>query len=337
MKNQASLRREHEAIRNNVGFFDFTHETLEVTGKDSKDFLDYICVNDVDGMKKGDALYTTMVKEDANTVDDVIIFYYGGDKFWITTALIEDLKKWLKANVEDRDVKFNDISNTTALYAVQGPKSKDVLNDILKDSVDDLGYFEFKETQVDDIDVMASRTGFTGELGYELHFDKKGTEKIVNALKEKGKAYDIEELTTNVIVSSLPTEKGYVTSDDFLGANPVELGLEWSVDCEKDFIGKEKLCVLKEEGPARNLLGFSLGDKETKIEKDDRVKLDGKDIGKVTTYTYGYTVGEYIGYALVDRVAKEGDKVVIESSDGDVEVTLKDRTFYDPKGKRVRG
>lgn len=337
MKNQELFRKEHEAIRNNVGFFDFTHETLEVTGKDSKDFLDYICVNNVDNMKKGDALYTTIIKEDANTVDDVIVFYYGGDKFWITTALIEDLKKWLKGNVENRDVNFKDISDTTALYAVQGPKSKDVLNDILKDNIDDLGYFEFKETLVDDLEVMASRTGFTGELGYEQHFDKKGTEKIVNALKEKGKAYGIEEITTDVIVSSLPTEKGYITSDDFLGANPVELGLEWSVDCDKDFIGKEKLCVLKEEGPERNLLGFSVGDKDLKIEKNDKVKLDGKDIGEVTTYTYGYTVGEYIGYALVDRVAKEGDKVVIVTADGDVEVALQERMFYDPKGERVRG
>ncbi|OLS02368.1 aminomethyltransferase family protein [Tissierella creatinophila] len=337
MKNQELLRKEHEAIRNNVGFFDFTHETLEVTGKDAKDFLDYVCVNDVENMKKGDALYTTILKEDANTVDDVIVFYYGEDKYWITTALMKELSKWLKDHVGDKDVNFKDITANTALYAVQGPRSKDVLNDILEDSVDDLGYFQFKETKVDDIYVMASRTGFTGELGYELHFDPKYTDKIVDKLKEKGKSYDLEEITTDVIVSSLPTEKGYITSADFLGANPVELGLEWSVDCEKDFIGKQKLCVLKEEGPKRNLLGFKVGDKDAKIEKGNKVKLNGETIGEVTKYTYGYTVDEYIGYALVDSKANKGDKVVIVTSDGEVEVTLQERMFYDPKGERVRG
>ena len=337
MKDQERLRKEHEAIRNNVGFFDFTHETLEVTGKDAKDFLDYVCVNDVENMKKGDALYTTILKEDANTVDDVIVFYYGGDKYWITTALMPELKKWLNENVGDREVSFNDITADTALYAVQGPKSNEVLNDLLEDNIDDLGYFEFKETKVDDIYVMASRTGFTGELGYELHFDPKYTDRVVDKLKEKGKAYGLEEITTDVIVSSLPTEKGYITSADFLGANPVELGLEWSVDCEKDFIGKGKLCVLKEEGAKRNLLGFTVGNKDAKIEKQDKVKLNGEIVGKVTKYTYGYTVDEYIGYALVDSVVNKGDKVVIETSDGDVEVTLQERMFYDPKGERVRG
>lgn len=337
MKNQELLRKEHEAVRNKVGFFDFAHDILEVTGTDARKFLDYICVNVISDLKAKEASYTTILNEDADALDDVIVFYHGDDKYWITTLFMEELQKWVKKHVGDMDVNFKDVTGETALYSVQGPNSRDVLNDLLEDNVDDLGYFQFKETKLGDIDVIASRTGFTGELGYELYFHPKYTDKIVEGLNEKGKKYGIEEITTDVTLTSLPTEKGYITVDDFKGANPIELGLEWSVDCEKDFIGKDKLCVLKEEGPDRNLLGFTVKDKAAEIEKGDKVKLDGEIIGEVTTYTYGFTVEEYIGYALVDKKAKKDDKVKIVSEKGEVEATLQERMFYDPKGKKVRG
>lgn len=337
MKNQEQLRKEHEAVRNKVGFFDFAHDILEVTGEDSTEFLDYIFVNEIGVMDANTASYTTMLNEKSDALDDVIVFYHGGDKYWVTTLFMEELLIWLKAHRGRMDVKLNDITEETALYAVQGPNSKDVLNDMLKDNVSDLGYFEFKETKFEDIDVMVSRTGFTGELGYELYFHPKYTDRIVKGLHENGKSYGIVEVTSDVTLTSLPAEKGYITVDDFKGANPIELGLEWSVDCEKDFIGKAKLCILKEEGADRNLLGFKVGDEDAKIEKDDKVKLNGEEVGEVTTYTYGFTVEEYIGYAMVDKKAKKGDKVTIETSHGEVEAELQERMFYDPKGERVRG
>ncbi|MGO1468446.1 MAG: aminomethyltransferase family protein [Tissierella sp.] len=336
MKNQELLRKEHEAVRNKVGFFDFAHDILEVTGKDAEKFLDYICVNVISELEPKSASYTTILNKDADALDDVIVFYHGGDKYWITTLFMEELQKWVNKHVGDMDVNFKDVTEETALYSVQGPKSNEVLNDLLKDKVDDLGYFEFKDTKLDDIDVIASRTGFTGELGYELYFHPKYTDKIVAGLKEKGKAYGIEEITTDVTLTSLPTEKGYITVDDFEGANPIELGLDWSVDCDKDFIGKDKLCVLKKEGPKRNLLGFTVEKETDEVEKGDKIKLNGEEVGEVTTYTYGFTVEEYIGYALVDAKAKKGDKVQIVTSKGEVEGTLQERMFYDPKGERVR-
>jgi glycine cleavage system T protein (aminomethyltransferase) len=247
MKNQELLRKEHETVRNKVGFFDFAHDILEVTGKDAKCFLDYICVNVISDLEKNNASYTTILNKDAEALDDVIVFYHGGEKYWISTLFIDELLKWLNQHKGDRDVEFKDITDQTSLYSVQGPNSRKVLNDILKDNIDDLKYFEFKNTKIDDIDVIVSRTGFTGELGFELYFHPKYTDRIVKELKEKGEAYGIREITTDVTLTSLPTEKGYITVDDFKGADPIELGLEWSVECEKDFIGKAILCKLKEE------------------------------------------------------------------------------------------
>lgn len=336
--NRELLKKEHEAVRNKVGFFDFAHDILEVTGKDAQDFLDFMCVNVISELKPMNASYTTILNENADALDDVIVFYHGDDKYWVTTLFMESLQKWFNSHLGDRDVKFKDITEETALYAVQGPNSKKVINKILKDSVDDLGYFEFKNTMLDDIDVMVSRTGFTGELGYELYFHPKYTDKIVKALKEKGEEFGILEVTTDVTLTSLPTEKGYITVNDFKGANPIELGLEWSVDCDKDFVGKDKLCVLKEEGPERKLVGIEVEGDNIEIKKGDVVKSDGKEIGTITTFTYGFTVDKYIGYALIDsKYANEGDKLTVVSNGKDIEATIVEgRIFYDVKGERVR-
>ena len=335
--NRELLKKEHEAVRNKVGFFDFAHDILEVTGKDAKDFLDYMCVNVISELKPMNASYTTILNENAEALDDVIVFYHGDDRYWVTTLFMDSLQKWFNSHAKD-DVNFKDITKETALYAVQGPNSKEVLNKILKDSVDDLEYFEFKNTMLDDIEVMVSRTGFTGELGYELYFHPKYTEKIVKALKEKGEEFGIVEVTTDVTLTSLPTEKGYITVNDFKGANPIELGLEWSVDCDKDFVGKAKLCVLKEEGPERRLVGIEVEGDNIEIKKGDVVKSDGKEIGSITTFTYGFTVGKYIGYALIDsKYANEGDKLTVVSNGKDIEATIVEgRIFYDVKGERVR-
>ncbi len=126
-----------------------------VEGKDARKFLDYIFVNDVAKMNKGEALYTSMLNEDGDVLDDLILFCRESDKFWVTTGGIEQLKKWLNKHLENMDVDFKDITDKKAIYAIQGPKSRDVLNDLLEDSVDDLKTFEFKNTKVNGVEVMA--------------------------------------------------------------------------------------------------------------------------------------------------------------------------------------
>lgn len=106
------------------------------------------------------------------------------------------------------------------------------------------------------------------------------------------------------------------------------MGLGWTVKCDKDFIGKEVVCLDKQEGPKRNLLGFILeNDNMTTIEKDNVVKLNGKEVGRVTKFTYGFTVEKYLGYALVDSEAKKGDSITITTNAGDVKATLQERSF----------
>lgn len=336
-KDNMDLRREHEAVRNNVGFYDFTHELLEVTGKNAAKFLDRMFVNSIGDTKPENAVYTTMLNEDGIIIDDVIIFRLEENRFWVSTLFIENMKKWFEKHLDMGEIEFKDITKETAMWAVQGPDSRKVLNDILDKDISDMEFFELKENKMEGVDVRISRSGFTGELGFEIYFDPKYADKVEELLSEKGKAYNIVHLKSEVVLMSLPGEKGYVIMDDLKGTNPLESGFGWSVDWSKDFVGKAALEKVKKEGRKRRLLGYTVDDDNVEIQQDSIVKVDGKEVGRVTKAVYGYTVEKNIGYILIDNeYAKVGNKVNIINDGQEVEATLTQRIFYDPDDTKVR-
>lgn len=339
MKNNDRQRRlEHETVRRNVGYYDFTHELLEVTGPDAGKFLDKIFVASINDAKVGEAKYTTMLDEEGIIHDDVIVFRVEENTYWISTLYIDDLIKWLDEHKEGYDVSYEDRTARTTMYAVQGPKSRDVLNDILRENIDDMKYFNIEDNQIGNTRVKIARSGYTGELGYEIYCNPDDTEMVESILEEAGEPYGIENIETDVIVTSLPREKGFVLMSDLEGTNPLEVGFGWTIDWDKDFIGKDALEKVKEEGPERELLGFTVDDENAEIEAGAKIEKDGEKVGKVTMFTYGFTVGENIGFALVELdKAKKGDKVTIKDNGNEYEVELVDRVFYDPENKKVRG
>lgn len=337
MKNQENLRREHEAVRNKVGYYDFTHELYEVTGKNAGKFLEKMFVNSVEGTKPGGLVYTTMLTEDATIIDDVIILRLEDERYWVSTLFIEDMKKWFANYLGMEDLHFKDLSEEVKMWAVQGPDSRKLLNDLLEEDVSDMKFFEMGDNKLAGIDVKIARAGFTGELGYEIYAKTEDADKVIEELEEKGKKYDLVELTSDVVLTSLPGEKGYVIMDDLKGTNPLEVNFGWTVDWDTDFVGKEALEKVREEGPKRKLLGYSVEDDAAKIAADDKVKVDGKEVGRVTKAFYGFTVEKSLGYILLDsEYAKLGDKVTIVTSDGEVEAELQERVFYDPEDKKVQ-
>jgi aminomethyltransferase len=333
-KNDVNVRNEHEAIRNSVGFYDFTHQLLEVKGVDAQSFLDKMFVNSIGKSKVGEAKYTTMLNENGIIIDDVIVFRIEEEIFWVSTLYIAELIKWFDEHKEGAKVEYKDITNITKMYAVQGPKSKAVLNDFLKDDVDDLKFFTIKDNMIDSIPVKIARCGFTGELGYEIYCNPNDANLVESKLLASGEQYDITSIKTDVIVTSLPREKGFVLMSDLAGTNPLEVDLDWTIDWSKDFVGKSALEKVKAEGAKRKLIGFTVDDDAAVIEAGTVVKVNGQEVGKVTTYTYGYTVEKNIGYALIEKAkAKVGDNATI----GEVAATLTERVFYDVEGNRVKG
>ena len=336
MKNDELRRREHEAVRNNVGYYDFTHQVLDVKGKDAGIFLDKIFVNDIKNMKNTHALYTTMLNEEGKIIDDVIIFRLEDDKYLISTLYIDKMIKWFDKFKDGFDVDYKNITDKLTMFAIQGPKSKELVNKIVDEDISNLKFFTIEDNSLGDIALMVARAGFTGELGYELYVESDKKEILEEKIKDCGEEFDLINITSDVIIGSLPGEKGYVLMSDLEGANPLEVGYGWTIAWDSDFIGKEALLKAK-ENVSRDLFGFELLE-DGQVEAGDKVLLDGKEIGKITKFTYGYTVEKYIGYCMIEKdKAVEGKKVEIKTKAGSLEAKLCDRVFYDKDNERVKG
>lgn len=334
LKTNTELRTDHETVRNKVGYYDFTHEIMQVTGKQREEFMDRIFANSVGDLETGKAKYTQMLNEDGIIIDDIIVIRISDSEYWITTLYIDDMKKWFDKNSSDYDVEYKDITDQYFMYAVQGPKSREVLNEFLEQDISDLPWFSITDNKIEDIPVKIGRAGYTGELGYEIFANPKYRNSIESKLLEAGKPHGIREITSEAKLSSLPREKGYVLMSDVEDTLPLESGFSWAVDWDTDFIGKSALQKAKDKGVSRKLRGFEL--KETsdgiEIEAGASVELNGENVGKVTAFAYGYTVEKYIGYALVDsNKTSIGDTVTIVGH----EAELTKRVFYDKENERL--
>lgn len=336
IKQNEGFRKQHIAVREKVGYYNFTHQLLEVKGKDAADFLDWIYVNSIKKTGIGKAKYSTMLNENGEIIDDVIVFRMGEENFRISTLFIDDLIKWLDAHKGEYEVEYKDITPVTAMYAVQGPNAKELLNRILEEPVDEINFFNIKDNMIEDIPVKIARSGFTGELGYEVYIDPAKNDKLEKLFEEKGEDLGVMNITefNNVIIGSLPAEKGYVLMTDIGGANPYEVGFGWTVAIKSDFIGKEKTLKVKENGGNIQLLGIEFAD-DVEMNTDDKVVVDGKEVGKVTKVAYGYTIEKAIGYIRVNNDVKIGDDAFVGESK--IPVKVVDRIWYDPENLRVRG
>lgn len=333
-KNNVEVRAEHEAIRNSVGYYDFTHKLLEVKGPDAKNFLDKMFIAGIGKAKVGVAKYTTMLNEDGIIIDDVIVFHIEEELYWVSTLYIDELIAWFDAHRCCENVEYKEITGITTMYAVQGPNSKAVLNAFLTDPVDNIKYFHIVDDFIGNTPVKIARSGYTGELGYEIYCHPDDAKLVESKLEECGKEFNIKQISTDVIITSLPREKSFVLMSDLAGTNPLEDGFDWTIDWNKEFVGKAALLKVKEEGAKRALLGFTVDDDAAEVAVGAEVKVNGQVAGKVTMFTYGYTVEKNIGFALLDvDKAKVGDKADIDG----VEAAITERMFYDPENKRIRG
>ncbi len=336
-KQDKNRRRDHEQIRNRVGIFDFTMGVLEISGKDARKFIDTMCVNNIGKLHPGKVMYTSLLNEDAIMIDDVTVYCFQNEKFWLISPVLSATLKWLEDHRGKLAVHFEDLSDNINFWSVQGPDSRRLLASYLKDDMTSLKYYHFMENEAGGIPIVLSRTGFTGELGYEIFADSSRIGQIVEDLLMVGKKLGVRVIESDVTLESIPTEKGLITARDFTGCNPLEMDMEWSVAWDKPkFIGKEKLIKVKEEGPERKLIGFVADTSDVDIENDSLVKIKDRVIGRVTTANYGYTVEENIGYCLIEsQYAQEGSRVSVVIGDDEIEITLCDRVFYDRDRNRI--
>ncbi len=318
---------EHLAVRNSVGVFDVSHMgEVEVGGNGALAFLQTMTVNDISKLAEGHAQYSAMCYEDGGIVDDLLV-YHLGDRYMlvVNAANIEKDFQWLCSHVSG-DVQLKDVSDNTALLAVQGPKSLATLQKLTSVDLSAIQYYHFVKGNLAGVQVIISRTGYTGELGFELFFDAdaKTCEEVWQAIMEAGEEFRIAPVGLGAR-DTLRLEMGYCLYGNDIDAttNPLEAGLGWITKLSKgDFIGKAALERVKQNGIKRRLVGFMLPDKAL-ARHGYSITVNGSIVGQVTSGTFSPSLQRGIGMGYVSsHHAELGTNVCVDIRGREVEATV---------------
>lgn len=300
-----SIISEHNSVRNSVGIFDVSHMgEVFVSGEKALDFVQEIAVNDASKLYPGRVQYSAMCYPDGGIVDDLLVYRLDDAEFMLVLNAANTDKdfEWMHSN-NKKGVKLENKSDEYSLLAVQGPNSKKVVQKLTNAELDKLEYYNFVKVKIGGIDVILSRTGYTGELGYELYFtgDEHEAEELWNMIFNAGKEFDIQPLGL-AARDSLRLEMGFCLygNDIDQTTNPLEAGLGWITKLNKEnFIGKEVLSEIKLQGVKRKLSGL-ISDQRVFPRHGYEICSNGKKIGYVTSGTVSPVLEQPIALGYID-------------------------------------
>lgn len=331
---------EHNTVRNGVGMFDVSHMgEVEIKGPEASKFVQYLMTNDLNSIGEGQVIYTYFCYENGGIVDDLLVYKYSNDHLFlvINASNIDKDVEWINKHAKDFDVEVKNLSPEISEIAIQGPLAQKVLQKVTDVNLDDVKFFHFKDgVDVAGVKCIVSRTGYTGEDGFEVYFANDDAVTVWEALMEAGKEENIKPVglgcrDTLRFEANLPLYGNELTPDN----TPLEAGYGFFVklDVEDDFIGKDVLKAQKAEGLKRKVVGFEMIDKGIP-RHGYTVEADGKEIGYVTTGYAAPTVGKNIGMAMVDiEYAELGTEIEIAIRKKKAKAKVVSRKFLDKKTK----
>ncbi len=327
----SSIIEEHQAVRQHCGVFDVSHmgEVL-VEGADAERFVNHIFTNDVRGIEAGKVLYGMMCYPDGGTVDDLLVYKFADEGFWlvINAANIEKDVAWIRKNAEGFDVRITDESDYTAQIAVQGPESERIMEEVLGIPCSELVFYTFKRLE----DLVVSRTGYTGEDGFEIYGETPFITHLWDLLMEAG----VQPCGLGCR-DTLRFEVGLPLYGDELSEqiSPVMSGLSMFCKLDKtEFIGKEALLKQKTEGTERRIIGIELEDRAIP-RHGYPVLAEGKEIGEVTTGYHSISTDKSVCMALIDSAyAKIGTSVEIQIRKKTFPGVVVKKRFYEKNYKK---
>ncbi len=306
---------EHKYVRNNVGVFDVSHMgEIFISGEESNKLLQFITSNDVDKLIPGKVQYTCFPNKQGGIVDDFLLYMLAKDRYLLVvnaTNIEKDLN-WINSHNKFK-CTIEDHSKNYSLLAVQGPKSINLLQEITTIDLSKINYYNFKIGCIAEINnVILSRTGYTGEIGYELYVKNNDVKKLWEAL-----------FNTSIVIKpiglaardTLRLEKGFCLYGNDIDdtTSPIEAGLGWITKFNKKFINDENLKIQKKNGPKRKLVGLELKDKG--IARNGYTILDNKDfeIGKITSGSMSPTLHKAIAMGYISsEMSGIGNEVFIQ-------------------------
>jgi len=324
------VKAEHHTVRNEVGVFDVSHMgEVFVSGEKALDFLQYITTNDVSKLTPGKIQYTCLPNADGGIVDDFLLYMTAKNNYLlvVNASNMEKDLAWINKH-NTFGCTINNQSDNYSLLAVQGPKAIELLQELTKINLSEIKYYNFKIGAIAGIeDVILSRTGYTGEIGFELYVKNESTKQLWDAI-----------FTTSIELKpiglaardTLRLEKGFCLYGNDINdtTSPIEAGLGWITKFTKEFINHEELKTQKEGGASKKLVGLEIIDKGIARKDYPIANADGKEIGIVTSGTMSPSLNKAIAMAYVSKeLTKIGSEVYIQVRKKKIRAVVVDLPF----------
>ncbi|HTX17655.1 MAG TPA: glycine cleavage system aminomethyltransferase GcvT [Bacteroidota bacterium] len=328
----AGIIEEHKAVRSSVGVFDVSHMgEFTVTGKNALAYLQKVTVNDVSKLKVGEAQYSAICNDGAGIIDDLLVYRMGDERYMAVVNASNIVKDfgWMERQLIPGVSLTND-TDEIALLAVQGPNSQATLQKITSVDLGALQYYHFSQGTVAGAQATISRTGYTGELGYEIYFPPLHAESVWKGLFEAGKEFNIVPVGLGAR-DTLRLEMGYCLygNDIDESTNTLEAGLGWITKLAKgEFVGRSVLERAKREGLKRKLVGIRIPEKAVP-RHGYAIEAGGGQVGSVTSGTFSPSLeqGIAMGYVAIAN-SSVGTPVRIDIRGRGVEGTVTALPFY---------
>ena len=303
---------EYNAVRYNCGIFDVSHMgQIQIKGNDAESFLQYLTINNVEKISDFEAQYSAMCDENGNLIDDLIIFKFSNQDYIIIVNASNKKKvlDWIQLYLNNYSVTLDDLNINNSLVALQGPNSRDILSKISDQKID-APFYHIQKLKLLNHNIILSRTGYTGELGYEI----LGSHNAINELWDYFINHSVKP-TGLAVRDVLRMEMKYCLYGNDISSttNPIDAGLSWITDLNKDnFLGKTLLLDIKNKGPQRKLIGFKMLDKAIP-RQGYSIYIGTNTVGKVTSGTHSPTLSYGIGLGYIQsNYTKIGQQIKIE-------------------------
>jgi len=326
---------EYRKLLEGVTLWDVSVErNVEICGPDGARFAELLTPRDLSKCKVGEGRYVLLVDDAGGIVNDPVLLRLAEDRFWLACA-DSDVLLWAKGLALRSGLRVDVRELDVAPLQLQGPKSRQVAQALFGERIAGLGYYGFFETRLDGIPLIVTRTGWTGELGYELYLlDPSRGEDLWNRVLAAGKPFglaptgpsDIRRIEAGILNYGI---------DMTIENDPYEVGMGRLVDLDKpqEFVGRDALRRIKEKGPGRRLIGLEIAGAPLDLNMTRwPVRVDGRALGHVTSAVHSPRLDKNIGYAFVPaQHAAEGTRFEVATSAGARTATVVPMPFFDPK------
>lgn len=328
----SGINDEHETVRTGVGMFDVSHMgEFILKGEKALDLIQKVSSNDASKLYDGKVQYGYLPNEDGGIVDDFLTYKIDDTTYLlvVNASNIEKDWNWIsKFNTEG--VEMKDISDETSLFAIQGPKAADALQQLTDIELAPMEYYTFQKGVFAGVEnVLVSATGYTGAGGFEIYVANEHAEQVWNAIMEAGKAYGIKPIGLGAR-DTLRLEMGFCLYGNDIDdtTSPLAAGLGWVTKFTKDFVNSENLKAEKEQGVSQKLVGFEIIDRGIPRHDYEIVDAEGNKIGRVTSGTQSPSLKKSIGLGYVDTAfAKEGTEIFVSIRNTPIKAVVKKPPF----------